>query len=394
MRRIFFILCLFCFLGPVRGNASDCNEQIGALVEHGAVLLLADNATVCDVNGAQELVPASILKINTSLAALNILGPEYRFATEFFLADDILYIKGSGDPYLVSEEVGLIAKALRHNGLGVVKDIVLDDSACELGEMADGIGASLNPYDAGNGCLAVNFNTVNIEVTAKGAVVSAEEQTPTLPLMRRLGSGLARGTHRINITRENDFSLDYAGQLFAAKLAENGITVQGGIRSGKAPQTDPPFYVHRSTRALPQVVEGLLLFSNNYIANQLFLACGQKRFGRPATWEKGRRAIADFYHKAMGIGDDEIRISEGSGLSRKNRVTARAMVKVLQAFKPYARLLPRHDDAWVKSGTLTGVYSYAGYLPRGNGLASFVIILNQEKNRRDRILSVLQQIAD
>jgi D-alanyl-D-alanine carboxypeptidase/D-alanyl-D-alanine-endopeptidase (penicillin-binding protein 4) len=135
-----------------------------------------------------------------------------------------------------------------------------------------------------------------------------------------------------------------------------------------------------------------MLYSNNFIANQIFLATGAARYGFPATWLKGHRAMQEFAKKDKELSRMNIKLVEGSGLSRNNRLTAGAMLKVLELFKPHAGLLPKKDGVMIKSGTLTGVYSYAGYLPTTSGLDSFVIILNQQKNNRDEILDILKQV--
>jgi D-alanyl-D-alanine carboxypeptidase/D-alanyl-D-alanine-endopeptidase (penicillin-binding protein 4) len=75
---------------------------------------------------------------------------------------------------------------------------------------------------------------------------------------------------------------------------------------------------------------------------------------------------------------------EGAGLSRENRVTAQAILQLLQAFRPYAGLLRLEQEGAMKTGTLTGVYTLAGYLPGGE---SFVILLNQPTNNRSEVLN-------
>ena len=75
-----------------------------------------------------------------------------------------------------------------------------------------------------------------------------------------------------------------------------------------------------------------------------------------------------------------------------NRVSPNAMLQLLDSFKPFSRLLPEQDGKFLKSGTLTGVYAYAGYFKTNGKLDSFVIILNQESNNRDRILLLLEQV--
>jgi D-alanyl-D-alanine carboxypeptidase/D-alanyl-D-alanine-endopeptidase (penicillin-binding protein 4) len=83
---------------------------------------------------------------------------------------------------------------------------------------------------------------------------------------------------------------------------------------------------------------------------------------------------------------------EGSGLSRNDRISPHAMIQLLDAFKPFAELLPQKEGAYVKSGTLTGTYTYAGYFVENESLDSFVLLLNQEQNNRDKVLRVLKKI--
>jgi D-alanyl-D-alanine carboxypeptidase/D-alanyl-D-alanine-endopeptidase (penicillin-binding protein 4) len=77
---------------------------------------------------------------------------------------------------------------------------------------------------------------------------------------------------------------------------------------------------------------------------------------------------------------------EGAGLSRSNRVTVQAMLHLLNRFRPHIDLLKKERGAAVKTGTLTGVYNLAGYLPNGQ---AFVILLNQANNTRAEVLGRL-----
>ncbi|MDH5298838.1 MAG: D-alanyl-D-alanine carboxypeptidase, partial [Desulfobulbaceae bacterium] len=196
----------------------------------------------------------------------------------------------------------------------------------------------------------------------------------------------------INIGADRKQLLRHTGELFRAMQLREEIKGSGLIRTGRVEAGLPPFHVHRSSKSLPELIQSMLRYSNNFIANQLFLACGARQSGYPATWDKGRAALAGFLHGEMGLGADQARVEEGSGLSRHNRVTPRAMHAILDRFKPYSHLLRWEKGRLVKSGTLTGVYSYAGYLPGKEGLDSFVLILNQPANNRDRLLELLAAI--
>ncbi|MFH7319346.1 D-alanyl-D-alanine carboxypeptidase/D-alanyl-D-alanine-endopeptidase [Desulfurivibrio sp. D14AmB] len=362
-----------------------------SIFEDGGYLVTRGGGIVAARNPERLLVPASTWKIATALLALERLGPDYRFATHFHLGMGDLYIRGFGDPLLVSEEVALIATRLTGLGVKEIGDIVLDDSFFQLERATpNGAGVSLRSYDAANGALVVNFNTINITVDLQGMVSSAEEQTPTLPVMKAKAGGLAPGTHRINLSQQRQHSLAYGGELFAEMLRRQGVKVNGTIRAGTVPAGGQPVYRHLSSRPLSEAVAAMLLYSNNFIANQLLLASGAATFGEPATWEKGRESLR-LHLEEMGLKEGSFLVEEGSGLSRGNRITPSALLRLLELFRPYAQLLPADQGRLLKSGTLTGVYAYAGYFNNGGTLDPFVLILNQSANRRDRALELLEK---
>ena len=391
------VLCIYCspaWADHAAPNTAQYSSAISRLVNHGGFLVQKGTSTFAVHNPGTSFIPASIIKIATSLAAIKILGPSYRFETAFYRdQQDNLYIKGYGDPFLVSEEVALIINRLRANGVKRINNIILDDSAYQLeSATVDGAGNSLNPYDVMNGGLSVNFNTVYVTVSPDGTIASAEPQTPTLPLMNKLAANMKSGDHRFNISKERINVLQYVGELFRSLQQGQQIPGDGKILIGKVPADLHPVYVNRSTKDMENSIRDLMLYSNNFIANQIFLACGTKKLGYPATWEKGKKVLKEFLNMELGLTQDMIFMVEGAGLSRRNRVTPQAMAAILEAFKPYARLLPVEQNRFIKSGTLTGVYSYAGYFQNGTKLDSFVLILNQKKNTRDRLLDVLEKV--
>ena len=371
-------------------------EETG-FIENGGYAVKKNGRIIAAHNLHKKFVPASIVKIATSLTALKVLGPQYRFETHFYRdANQNLYIKGFGDPFLISEEVSFIVRELKNRGCQRINDIYLDNTAFDIASSADGTGWSDNPYDAQNNALAVNFNTVNLKKDKLGKVRSAEEQTPTLPLMAELAEDLEPGLHRINISQDNSRSNEiinrHAGELFRAFQHREGIPGKGEISLRKTPDNLIPYYKHQSRKALEDIIAPLMLYSNNFIANQLYLAVGAKVYGYPATWDKSRKAVADILLNQFGIFASEIEIVEGSGLSRKNLVSPYAMILLLDLFKPYSRFLPQEDGKSLKSGTLKGVYSFGGYFYNDGNRDSFVLMLNQDKNTRRSLLHELEQI--
>ncbi|MDX1775449.1 MAG: D-alanyl-D-alanine carboxypeptidase, partial [Desulfobulbales bacterium] len=229
-----------------------------------------------------------------------------------------------------------------------------------------------------------------------GTVVSAEGQTPTLPVMARLAENLEPGNHRININQEESSGIEnssrYVGELFRVYAKRENIAGAGKISLRQIPENLAPFYIHHSSKTLAEMIGPLMLYSNNFIANQLFLVLGAHEAGFPATWEKSTQAMADYLQQKHKLSQNEIKIIEGSGLSRKNRVSPHAMIRLLDSFRPYAEFLPRENSRLLKSGTLQGVYTFGGYFMENQSLDSFVLLLNQGQNNRDRVLAELEKI--
>ena len=364
-------------------------------IEKGALLVynMTDQTTVCSFRAEQAFIPASIAKIPLSLVALNSLGPNFRFTTHFLVDDkDALIMQGTGDPFLTSEEIALMAGRLRALGFLRFQRLVFDTHLYAESLEVPGSSKSLNPYDVAISPINVNFNTIYIEKDAKGQISSAESQTPTLPIMLEKGKTFLKpGTKdRINIGSPKEILL-YAHQLIRAIFAQHGIEF-----------FDPNFYEinalppsrtllsYSNSRNLTAILANMLQYSNNMQANNILLQIGVKSYGYPANLDQGLKAFHRILEQNFHFQPKELIFYEGSGLSPASRVNAKAMLKALEAFFPYKDLLPFKKNSWLKSGTLTGVYNYAGYLKIKNKDYAFVLILNQNRNLRDAILKKIE----
>ena len=140
-------------------------------------------------------------------------GSDYRFPTDFYqTSDKSLVVKGFGDPSLVSEEIEKIANTISKK-ISLVRDIILDRSYFASNLTLDGSVDSNNPYDAENGALIANFNTIYIKRLNNGKLVSAEPQTPLVPLAHKL-SKIKNGTKkRINLGQDPNLSTIYFGPV-------------------------------------------------------------------------------------------------------------------------------------------------------------------------------------
>ena len=129
------------------------------------------------------------------------------------------------------------------------------------------------------------------------------------------------------------------------------------------------------------------------MANQLIIACGAKAYGPPGTLEKGVQAASAYAQNILKI--DNIRFVEGSGISRKNRMSAGSFYKILKAFAPYHFLMPRMGKAFFKTGTLSGINTRAGYIENKEGrLYSFVVLLNTPGKSPKPMMDILLRNLD
>ena len=355
------ILMLSLFLVPAaKGQAAP--PTISGLGPQDALLVVDPSGkTILAHNPDQPMVPASTLKVLTSLAALHYLGASYRFPTDFVLdARGNLGIKGYGDPLLISEVIAAIARRLAAELPAEINDIRLDASYVAGSLTIPGVSTSTNPYDAPNGALCANFNTVFFR-TVDGRLQSAEEQTPLLPMVRHRirRSGLKTG--RIVLSHHEGEAVRYAGNLFHYFLDREGVAIRGKTRLAAQEITDADLlYRHESPYDLSQIIQRLLEFSNNFTANQLLLAMGARHYGAPATLEKGVRALSAYAREELGLKTGVF--VEGSGISRHNRLSVRDMDTVLRQFAPHAHLMTHEGREYFKTGTLRGIRTRAGYI--------------------------------
>jgi serine-type D-Ala-D-Ala carboxypeptidase/endopeptidase (penicillin-binding protein 4) len=396
---VLLLTCSFSLSSPLQAVTSpQLRLRFSDISPLGSVLLNDEaGKPLITLNPDQQLIPASLIKIVTALAAIELLGTEFRFQTEFYTDQKgNLAIKGWGDPFLISEEIQVITRSLKKMGLASIRQIQMDTSAFSSDIEIPGTGSSLNPYDALNGSLVVNFNTLYLGKTRGGVVYSAEDHTPLTPLALQKGKLIKNGTkERINLAESRSESLDYVGQLFSAFLAQSNISIQKKDIGKKSIERDWNLLLrHRNTRDLPFILKGLMKYSNNFIANQIFLVMGAEKLGYPASMTKSRAVLKDYLKHKWHFDMLKTVFYEASGISRKNQMSARQLMDVLESFRPYFELLPSKNGVRIKSGTLTGVYNYAGYLETENGLRPFVIITNQEGNHRDSILALLRKLSD
>lgn len=421
----------------------------------GVHVLSLDTGEVLFSDNAEELLnPASNVKLVTAAAVLARLGPEYRFPTEFLCAArkrdgcDALYVRGKGDPMLVTERLYGIATELLHRGVRKVGDLVVDDTYFD--DVRDGPGweqeRSDRAYLAPAGALSINHNAVGIYVTgaenergkARVAVEPSSEyfkvdnQVVTVPAKSRkrlnpsshpdgarqrivVSGWLPAGAATTVFYKKIDNPPMYAGETLRAIFRERGIEITGRVRLGATPAEARLVHTHLSP-PLSEIVRELNKFSNNFIAEQLLKALGAEVKGTPGTWEKGVAATEEVLAE-LGLAKGSYVMRNGSGLNDINRFSAAQMTRLLAAIHARAGFYPefaaslgvaardgtirlRMDGTQAagrlrgKTGTLENVSALSGYVrtPRGEQLA-YSILVNDFAVRHRQVVSSIDALA-
>ncbi len=392
---------LYIFL-TILGLFLTLSTSLHVWAQTSGILLSDDQGkTIYAKNPDKPLIPASTLKILTSLAAIRTLGPDFHFKTWAYYDQTTcdLYLKGFGDPLFVSEEISKFAHQISGHlfkqvskGLissAVIRNIIVDQTYFTPQITIPGAGSSTNPYDATNGALCANFNTIFLKWDSRSRkYISAEKQTPFPNILAQQITPGSKKTDRILLSY--DLRQNYPGILMHYFLKASGVKITGTVQKGIFAESDKNCIVYTSSFSLADIVQKLLQFSNNFIANQFMLTMGARTYGPPATLEKGTAVLNKFAEETLGLRD--VAIVEGSGLSRRNHMTPAQMKDILIAFMPWYEFLRRDGNEFYKTGTLSDVRSRAGFIRgKDNRLYPFVIMLNQTSTGYDAIKRMLKE---
>ena len=322
----------------------------------------------------RPLNPASVMKLVTTFAALDLLGPDYRWKTEAYLGGRLdgngtlhgnLILKGSGDPKITIEQWQAFMADLRARGLKrVTGDLVLDRTHFRLPEHDPAAfdQEPLKPYNVGPDALLVNFKAVRFAFspdTARSAVaVRVDPPLPavTLDAPPQLGNGdcgdwrTAIGATWVN--QGGSAAAAFAGRypqacgerewyvalldhphyvlgMFATYFRAAGGQFDGGVQEGRAPRADAPFAVMESA-PLYDIVRDVNKLSNNVMARQMFLTLATTRHPPPATPALAASVVAQWL-KDRKLPMPGLVVENGSGLSRKERASAGGIARLLAA---------------------------------------------------------------
>jgi len=378
------------------------SRSLGVWARTSGIILSNDQGkTIYAKNPDRPLIPASTLKILTSLAAIRTLGPDFHFQTWAYYdkTTSDLYLKGFGDPLFISEEMAAFADQISghlfkqvpkgHTASVVIRNIIVDQTYFMPQITIPGAGTSTNPYDATNGALCANFNTIFLTWDSRGRqYISGEPQTPFPEILAQQMTPGSKKAGRILLPY--DLRQKYPGILMHHFLKASGVKITGTVREGIFSGPGKDCIVYTSAFSLADIVGKLLKYSNNFIANQLMLTMGARTSGPPATLAKGTAVLTKFAEETLGL--KGISIFEGSGLSRQNQVTPVQMRDILIAFMPWHDLLKKDGNEFYKTGTLWDVRSRAGFMRgKDNRLYPFVIMLNRTSTGYDAIRDLLRE---
>ncbi len=310
--------------------------------------------------------PASLAKLLTTYAALDRLGPAWTWRTPVWLDGTLrdgvlegsLVIQGRGDPTLVLERLWLLLRRLQALGLREIRgDIVLDRRAFELPPHAPAAfdGEPLRPYNVGPDALLLNYKSLlyrfapdparaRVRVTRLPALDAPAIELPLTdgPCsdwrsglkasfdgtgMRFAGSYPAScGEQQWPIADPDPDS--YNARLLASLWREMGGVLSGRVREGVAPGARPPD-LEAVSPPLAEVVRDINKFSNNLMAQQLFLSLALAQ-SAPASFEAARALMDEWLRSHLGELAQPLRVDNGAGLSREARITAAALARLLQ----------------------------------------------------------------
>ncbi|WP_170920431.1 D-alanyl-D-alanine carboxypeptidase/D-alanyl-D-alanine endopeptidase [Desulfacinum hydrothermale] len=390
------------------------------------VVRLSDDKTVFEMHSRRPLVPASLVKLITSYAALKNLGPDYRFVTELWahgrpregILSGSLWIKGHGDPYLTPERLWLLAQKIRGMGIRrILGSIHVDNSdfdppyeqLCLDGELD-------RPHNPVLSATAVNFNTMTLQISSQqgpegtavrvfpptdyAAIRQRWRQRPSRKVIISLSSlGMGddgrevfqlRGRppaekvlpveRRMNVRDPEKF----VALTFRRMLQEVGVQVSGSSSQALAVPETSVLLCSLESPPLGDLLFGMNRYSNNFMAEMILRVLGAHVYGLPGSSRKGCRVLDNVLRK-LGVARSEAFLDSGSGLSRTSRVSPRVFNTVLKAaYNDFliapefmASLAQPGEDGTLlrrlkglpegtvvrgKTGTLKDVVSFSGYV--------------------------------
>ncbi|MDN7675165.1 D-alanyl-D-alanine carboxypeptidase/D-alanyl-D-alanine-endopeptidase [Burkholderia oklahomensis] len=399
---------------------------------------IGDRTPVVAWNASRPMQPASTMKLVTTYAGLSMLGADYRWRTSAYADGAVdengtlhgtLYVKGTGDPKLVPEElIDLVNKIRRAGIVNVDGALVLDKTffAPETRDLPPLDDDATAPYNVGPDPLLYAFKALSFTVTPTDNGAVAIDVVPPLANLNvdnqlvegagSCGAAAAAARPALMTGANGDLTASFAGDYplrcgpttinlavldhsaffargFLALWRQTGGAFSGTIAEGKVPGRARLVATHHGP-VLSSVVHDINKFSNNVMARNLFLTIGAVEQRPPATPAQSADTIRAFLAHD-GLPTEGLALENGSGLSRDERVSALSLADMLQAANasPIAQAFvdslpiagvdgtmknrltsaPVGGNAHIKTGTLRDVRAIAGYVASADG-SSYVVV--------------------
>ena len=383
---------LFCsfFLASQALWAQSLPIEVEAALARAKVPRDAISVLVVDAQGAQPARlshrtrepanPASVMKLVTTYAALDLLGPGFTWSTPVFVDGSVkdgvlrgnLIIQGQGDPKLVVERLWLLLRRVQGLGIrSITGDIVLDRSAFEttVQDPSEFDGEPLRPYNASPDALLLNYKSVVMTFVPDAANRQARVQfePPLAGVQMQPTVALAAGAcNDCRATLKPDFSdlahirfsghypvdcgekiwpvayvdpASYSARAVEGMWREMGGKLSGKVREGKAAVGLKPAF-ELTSPTLAEIIRDINKFSNNVMAQQVFLTLALQAGAsggaiRAGTFAGAHEVVNAWWKQRIARGEaaegvDAPALDNGSGLSRAGRISAQALALLLQ----------------------------------------------------------------
>ncbi len=434
-----FIFALILSVSTVYAETIDKTlNKLG--INKSAVSVVVKNIstkdTVYSLNGRTPMHPASTLKLVTTAASVDTLGADYSFKTSLYKStNNDLYFKLSGDPLLSSKNLDKMVKTARDKKI-TPKNVYVDDSAFDQVEWGEGWqwDDALNPLMPKFSVYNLNKNLLKIDAlpTTNGmpATVSIKPNYP-ITYMNYATTNLTQTSwlkaeknpeiaNTINILGNvskaatiyiplNNPKLNFMLRL-ADVFKDSKIEYFGKFTNAKLPKTNVYLVDEVQHGILPML--GLIIKnSDNLVAESLFKAAGAEWAEAQGSFENSKKML-DAYFEKLGIDAQDIRIVDGSGVSKNNLMTADFMANFLvylseqDGFENIEMLLPTpsegtlknrmlyfKDNLRAKTGTLADTSAIAGYITSKRGKTyAFDIMINDAKTSSADKKNIEEQI--
>jgi len=406
---------------------AECAEKIEQVLQLrkrgtiGVLIQTAEQETIFEHHAYELFKPASNLKLITSAVAIEKLGADYRYRTDFFIDGEIkegvlygnLILIGSTDPMLsgyfdksINEIVSTWIDTLRQHGIMRIEGNLILDNSYYIGNRHQGISADELRF-----ATVANFSRANAQQLSKVSRVRViRTKDGKKRVVRR---GFRRRSRLKMVTVEPNV---YCANAFLSALKEAGMIHKDSqlekiSYSRKLDRTRWKYLYSHYSISLAEALKATNKSSDNFYADQLLRTLGAECYGE-GTIEKGLAVVTQFLKTEVKVSASEYRLMDGSGLSHDNWVTPHLIVETMRYMREHSKAFPAYYESLAipmtdgtladrinhplahniraKTGSITGVVSLSGYLKSRSGKEMYFSIIANGLGRRSRHAKALE----